>query len=87
MMMRPDMKCGAATENNVSVVTTEEQARAIVSMARRAVRAEVRREEDDVSGAGKLSVKRSLEWFLEGRKNKVLHPGEEASASSSSSNC
>jgi hypothetical protein len=49
--------------------TTEEQARAIMRAAQRAVEeeADARR-----GGAGPgLSLKKSLQWFLEGRKNKL----------------
>jgi hypothetical protein len=63
---------------------TEEQVRAILSTVRRAVE----EEEEHVSGAaGKLSVQRSMEWFLQGRKNKVLqlHHGDEADDAASSS--
>lgn len=69
-----------ALGRGVGVAATEEQARAILSTARRAV------EEEEDAGAGTLSVKRSLECFLEGRRNKALRHGEEADASSSASN-
>jgi hypothetical protein len=64
----------------------------VAAAAGRATEEQVRRaveeEEEHVSGAaGKLSMKRSMEWFLQGRKNKVLqlHHGDEADDAASSS--
>jgi hypothetical protein len=56
--------------------TTKEQARAIVRAAQRAVEEEdarTRRGGDDGGGGAgpSLSFKKSLQWFLEGRKNKL----------------
>ncbi|KAF8658730.1 hypothetical protein HU200_059212 [Digitaria exilis] len=72
-MMRPDMNNGAAAAAAAATVgtsapgktTTEEQARAITCAAQRAV------EEAKRGGAEGMSLKKSLEWFLEGRKNKA----------------
>jgi len=53
--------------------TTEEQARAIMCAAQRAVEEEAKRGDDDDGGAEPgLSLKKSLQWFLEGRKNKAM---------------
>ncbi|OEL17947.1 hypothetical protein BAE44_0021024 [Dichanthelium oligosanthes] len=65
-MMRSDMQSSGAAAATVSTpasekTSTEEQARAIICAAQRAVD----------GGAGGLSLKKSLEWFLEGRKNKA----------------
>jgi hypothetical protein len=79
-MAKPNIHGAAAAA--VAGRATEEQVRAILSTVRRAV------EEEHVGGtAGKLSVKRSMEWFLQGRKNKVLqlHHGDEADDAASSS--
>nr|CAB3468750.1 unnamed protein product [Digitaria exilis] len=67
-MMRPDMNNGAAAAAAAATVgtsapgktTTEEQARAITAV-----------EEAKRGGAEGMSLKKSLEWFLEGRKNKA----------------
>jgi hypothetical protein len=75
MMTKPNIHgAAAAAALDRDVAATEEQAKAILRTARRAV-------EEDVGGAGKLSMKRSMKWFLEGReKNKALrrHRGNEA---------
>ncbi|KAG0515658.1 hypothetical protein BDA96_10G297800 [Sorghum bicolor] len=52
--------------------TTEEQARAILLAARRAVEEEAKRGGDDGGAGPGLSLKKSLQWFLEGRKNKAM---------------
>jgi hypothetical protein len=78
-MAKPNIHGTAAASGRA----TEEQVRAILSTVRRAVE-----EEEHVGGgAGKLSVKRSMEWFLQGRKNKALqlHHGDEAGDAASSS--
>ncbi|OEL17948.1 hypothetical protein BAE44_0021025 [Dichanthelium oligosanthes] len=54
------------------VEATEEQARAIISMAKRAVEEEAKIRGDGAAAIGKPSLKRSLECFLEGRKKKVM---------------
>jgi hypothetical protein len=76
MMTKPNIHgAAAAAALDRDVAATEEQAKAILRTARRAV------EEKDVGGAGKLSMKRSMKWFLEGReKNKALrrHRGNDA---------
>ncbi|CAD6341883.1 unnamed protein product [Miscanthus lutarioriparius] len=50
--------------------TTEEQARAIMCVAQRAVEEEAKRGDGDCGATPDLSLKKSLQWFLEGRKNK-----------------
>jgi hypothetical protein len=66
-MMRPDIQSGAAAATVVGTqapgktTTIVEQGRAIVRAAQRAVD----------GGAGVLSLKKSLERFLEGRENKL----------------
>ncbi|CAD6338670.1 unnamed protein product [Miscanthus lutarioriparius] len=52
--------------------TTEEQARAIMCAAQRAVEEEAKRGDGDCGAGPGLSLKKSLQWFLEGRKNKAM---------------
>lgn len=51
--------------------TTEEQARAIVRAAQRAVEEEDARRGGGGGAVPSLSLKKSLQWFLEGRKDKL----------------
>ncbi|RCV22964.1 hypothetical protein SETIT_4G261800v2 [Setaria italica] len=76
--------------------TIEEQARAIICMARRAVEEEATKAKirgDGAAAAGEPSLKRSLQCFLEGRNNKATSSAasrrrleSSPAASSSSSN-
>ncbi|CAN6215925.1 unnamed protein product [Urochloa humidicola] len=60
------------------VEATEEQARAVISMAKRAVEEAAKIRGDGAAAAGKPSLKRSLECFLDGRrKNKARTPPRE----------
>ncbi|CAL5040016.1 unnamed protein product [Urochloa decumbens] len=67
----------AAGGRGVAVeATTEEQARAIISMAKKAVeeaaaKAKIRGDGTAATAGEPSSLKRSLECFLEGRKNKA----------------
>lgn len=53
-----------------TTTTTKEQARAIICMAKREVEEAAAKARGD-GAAGEPSLKRSLQWFLEGRKNKA----------------
>lgn len=66
----------------------ERQARAIIRMAKRALE----EEEEAGGGEGKLSMKRSMEWFLETRRKRMaaaadagVHRGRAGECGSSSS--
>ncbi|RCV22965.1 hypothetical protein SETIT_4G261900v2 [Setaria italica] len=83
----------AAVGGRRGVEATEEQARTIISMAKRAVEEEAKISGDGSAAAGIPSLKRSLECFLEGRKNKATSSAAnrrrrrlESSSSTSSSN-
>ncbi|KAF8658731.1 hypothetical protein HU200_059213 [Digitaria exilis] len=59
--------------HGVEATTTEQQGKAIISMAKRAVEEEAAKAKsrgDGAAAAGEPSLKRSLECFLEGRKKK-----------------
>ena len=82
MTSKPSMQSGAAVAEKKAAVgrgveATEEQARAIICTAKRAVEEEAKtktRADGAGSAAGKKPsslLKRSLECFLEGRKNKA----------------
>ncbi|KAF8687354.1 hypothetical protein HU200_043040 [Digitaria exilis] len=73
--------------HGVEATTTEEQARAIICMAKRAVeeeaaKAKIRGDGAAAAAAGEPSLKRSLECFLEGRKNRRRRLESSSAASS-----
>ncbi|CAD6338668.1 unnamed protein product [Miscanthus lutarioriparius] len=104
MTTKPSMQSGAAVAEKAAaagrgVKATEEQARAIICTAKRAVEEAAANKAKTIGrdGAGKpppsSSLKRSLECFLEGRKNKApsssasrRHLETSTASSSSSSN-
>ncbi|CAD6338664.1 unnamed protein product [Miscanthus lutarioriparius] len=104
MTTKPSMQSGAAVAEKAAaagrgVKATEEQARAIICTAKRVVEEAAANKAKTIGrdGAGKppppSSLKRSLECFLEGRKNKApsssatrRHLETSTASSSSSSN-
>ena len=103
MTTKPSMRSGAAVPEKAAVgrgvEATEEQARVIIATAKRAVE-EAKTKKTRADGAGSAAgkkpsslLKRSLECFLEGRKNKApsssatrRHLETSTASSSSSSN-
>ncbi|KAG8074897.1 hypothetical protein GUJ93_ZPchr0006g40615 [Zizania palustris] len=73
-------KADAVTTGNDYGGVAERQARAIISTAKRALEAEATGR--DVADPGKLSMKRSLELFLDNRKKRKTAATAASSASS-----
>ncbi|EAZ02084.1 hypothetical protein OsI_24166 [Oryza sativa Indica Group] len=103
-MARPNVRCSEIESESSAILpekkvviggggggngeVAERQARAIIRMAKRALE----EEEEAGGGEGKLSMKRSMEWFLETRRKRMaaaadagVHRGRAGECGSSSS--